>query len=587
MKRGEQLRQIDILRIFNQAWIELYCPPVKLSLDGGEDQPLSSAPLTVVNGTVYLRPDLIPEGCNPHRFLLWYFRHELAHVHHCPYDVKTAYSLERAAQEVVKDWSISYLATHIFADLQVNLNYLPRRFNEMPYLVELAGKWGLPLVDEVLQGVYTLIHPAIKPRHEAIREAGREILTIAGLNKPWHVKVQMIAIILSQLKSKCPKLFSRKKLHKFIANYPLHVREDFLPNTLKMFEETYGTISDPVEAKEFFNQWIRPRLSESGWKRIESMIKKKLKGGGKGRDKSRGKAKGEAKPREKVVSISDEGTGKEPHLSSSLSKPLKKVRRELFNDAFWRRYWYKSRAENIIIQYLARSPTRHPVWSVAKYPDEWYVEDDIEALDVEISLDEGPLIPEVTTLKWVEEETSHGQSVVSGFVPSAITILDSSKSMSGIRDSAAIAAFIAYLSARRAGGQTAVINFSTKFISSGWDEPDDIKELALSMNFGEFTVFPVGEVGRLISENRGNCFIVVITDGGWQNIDEAIPYLERIADMGHRIIIFKLPGGKYPSRIAMIKRSPYISVYDIDDPEVDLQNIVLTEGMKAYKVFLT
>ncbi|RLI36761.1 hypothetical protein DRO55_02850, partial [Candidatus Bathyarchaeota archaeon] len=169
MKRGEQLRQIDILRIFNQAWIELYCPPVKLSLDGGEDQPLSSAPLTVVNGTVYLRPDLIPEGCNPHRFLLWYFRHELAHVHHCPYDVKTAYSLERAAQEVVKDWSISYLATHIFADLQVNLNYLPRRFNEMPYLVELAGKWGLPLVDEVLQGVYTLIHPTIKPRHEAIR----------------------------------------------------------------------------------------------------------------------------------------------------------------------------------------------------------------------------------------------------------------------------------------------------------------------------------------------------------------------------------------------------------------------------------
>jgi hypothetical protein len=35
-----------------------------------------------------------------------------------------------------------------------------------------------------------------------------------------------------------------------------------------------------------------------------------------------------------------------------------------------------------------------------------------------------------------------------------------------------------------------------------------------------------------------------------------------------------------------MRRSPYLKIYKIDNPEADLQNIVLSETMKTYKRFL-
>jgi len=90
------MSEVDIFELFDQAWVELYCPPVRLTLEK-EEEFTSPAPLPVINGTVYLKPDIVPRGCDPSKFLLWFFRHELAHAHHCPYDIRTAYSLERAA----------------------------------------------------------------------------------------------------------------------------------------------------------------------------------------------------------------------------------------------------------------------------------------------------------------------------------------------------------------------------------------------------------------------------------------------------------------------------------------------------------
>ena len=587
------MSQADALKIFNQSWTELYCPPVRLALEK-DDQTASSAPLSVVNGVVYLKPDLIPRGCDPNQFLLWYFRHELAHVHHCPYDINTAYSLEKAAQQVMNEWSLAYLATHVFSDMQVNFNYLPRRFGEIPYTLRVMRRQQLSLAEEILREVYLQVQPAVKSRNKVMEEAAKEILTISSLNKPWHVKVQMIAMILKRLKTKYPKIFSESSISKSIQKRPISVREDFLPDSIKMFEETYGTISNPSEAKEFFKQWIEPRLSQEEREEIEDMIKEKLKtqkkkGGG---EKERGGAEGPSKePAKDKIDITTPSThnmlGKEPHLPTSLSKPYTKVHQEIINEAFWKRYWYKSRAEKTIIQYLADSPSRRPVWSVMKYPDEWYIEDEIEALDVEMSLDEGPLIPEVTTLKWVEEATPHGQSVISGFVPSAIVVLDASYSMLEIHDDAAIAAFIAYLSARKAGGHTSLINFSTGYVAADWNVPEEVKELTLSMSFNEFTIFPAFEVMKLASSDRGSCFIVIITDGGWQNVDEAVPLLERIADLGHKVFIFQLPGGEYPDRIEFMKGRPLLKLYKVSKPEVDLQNIVLSEAMKTYKTFLT
>jgi len=113
-----------------------------------------------------------------------------------------------------------------------------------------------------------------------------------------------------------------------------------------------------------------------------------------------------------------------------------------------------------------------------------------------------------------------------------------------------------------------------------------MKELNLSMAFDEFTVFPVPELLRLVQDNRGPCFVIIITDGGWQNVDEAVPILERVADSGHKIIIFLIKGGEYADRIEHIKRTPDLRIYKVTEPENDLQGIVLSESMKAYISFL-
>lgn len=600
MKRSNQSK-LNIVDIFNQAWSELYCPPVRLLLlpeVAKENIPLSPAPFSVLNGTIFIKPEIVPRGCDPVKFLLWYFRHEMAHVHNCPYDMKTAYSLERAAYKVVGDWNLAYLATHIFADLQINLNYLPRRFNELPYIIKIVGRENRSLLDEILEGVYFNLRPSMKPRYKEVAEAGRELVTVMRLNMTWHSKVQMITLILRRLKSKCPKLFSKRKIAKLAIEHPIRIREDFLPNSIKQIGETFGTIFDEEEAREFFKHWLEPRLGGEKKKKMEKMLKKLIK-------VSREEKKGEQAGSEKKGEEKEEGEGEsessltrslkpssnligeEPRLSTSISKAYEKIDSRRIDEAFWKRFWYRSRAEKVIVQYLSESPSRKPVWAVAKYPDQWYVEDDIEDLDVETSLDEGPLIPEVTTLRWIEEPATQGQSLITGFVPSAITVLDSSRSMTKTHDLAATAAFIVHLSAHRAGGRTSVVNFSTNYLSAGWDAPLDFKEFALSLSFDEFTVFPAYEVMRLAHSNMGTCFIVVITDGGWQNLEEAVKLLERIADLGHKIFIFQLPGGDYLDRIKFMKRSSLIRVHKVDRPERDLQSLVLSESIKTYRRYLT
>jgi len=590
---------VDVVGLFNQAWVELYCPPVRLTLEEPKKESNKEAKFSAVNGTVHLKPDIVPLGCDPDQYLLWYFRHELAHVHHCPYDIRTAYSLESSAHEIAADWDLAYLATHLFCDIQVDLSYLPRRFGELPYHTRVIGRQLRTVAEQIMYEIYSRVYPVFKSGHSDLTEAAKEILTVSMLDRTWHNKVQMIAHILSRLSSRSSKGLSGRELQKYIQKSPLLVREDFLHSSLEMFTDTYGSISDERAAKEFYNQWIKPRLSGNEAERIRKMIRQKLKAGKGGAERKDSPTHdipkelyelGKSTPKKEPTSIgplTGDLVGNEPRLPTSLSKPYEKVRLEIINEILWRRYWFRSRAERTIIQYLAESRKRRPVWAVMKYPDEWYIEDEIEALDIETSLDEGPLIPEVTTVKWVEEPTPHGQSMISGFVPSAITILDASRSMSNVPNEAAISAFIAYLSARKAGGQTSTITFSTRYISAQWDAPEEMKELALSVRFGEYTVFPAYEVSRLVQENRGPCFVLIITDGGWQNVEEAVPILEKISDSGHKIVIFLLKGGEYPDRIEIIKRTPDLRLYRITEPEVDLQGLVLSESMKTYQTFLT
>ncbi|MEM3014165.1 MAG: VWA domain-containing protein, partial [Candidatus Bathyarchaeia archaeon] len=378
----------------------------------------------------------------------------------------------------------------------------------------------------------------------------------------------------------------------------LLVREDFLHSSIDRFTETYGSISDEAAAKAFFKQWMQPRLSEREIEKIKDLVEKKLKTriADKGKEK---KKKGDIFTDQQYIEkfqqqrsqipdrpLSIDLFGAEPRLPTSVSKPYQKIKSEILENMLWKRYWYKSRAQQTIIQYLTASRSRRPVWALMRYPVEWYIEDEIEDLDIETSMDEGPFIPEVTTLKWVEEPTPHGQSLASGYIPSALIVLDVSRSMADVRNEAAVAAYIAYLSARRAGGQTAIIVFSTGFVSTEWDASEELKELSLTMEFGEFTVFPTPEVSRLVSANIGPCFVVIITDGGWQNVEEAVPALEHIVDAGHKLVIFLIKGKEYQDRIELIKRTPDLRLYKISDPEVDLQGLTLSESMKTYKTFL-
>jgi len=589
-------QEIDILGLFNQAWIELNCPPVRLTL---KEKNGNEAKFSAVNGAVYLKPDIVPQGADPSQYLLWFFRHELSHVHHCPYDIKTAYSLEQAAYEIVQDWDLSYLAAHIFSDVQVNVNYLPKRFGEVPYFMRVIGKRQRSVIEQIMQEIYLWVYPTVKSENKEIADTAKEILIISSLERTWHTKVQMIAHILGRLVSRNSKLLSGKKVNKFVKETPLLVREDFLHSSVDRFTETYGSISDEAAAKAFFKQWMQPRLSEDEMEKIKELIEEKLK-------TQIAKEGKEEKKKEEIftdqqylgksaqheVQVSDKPPsidmfGSEPRLPTSISKPYQKIKSEILDNVLWKRYWYKSRAQQTIIQYLSASRSRRPVWAVMRYPVEWYIEDEIEDLDIETSMDEGPLIPEVTTLKWVEEPTPHGQSLASGYVPSAVVVLDVSLSMANVRNNAAVAAYISYLSARRAGGQTATIAFSTGYVSADWDAPEEMKELSLSMEFGEFTVFPTPEVSRLASANIGPCFVVIITDGGWQNVEEAVPALERIVDAGHKLVIFLLKGREYPDRIELIRRTPDLRFYKITDPEVDLQGLILSESMKTYKTFLS
>jgi hypothetical protein len=593
MKKGG----VDVAALFNQARDELYCPPARLAFNEENKLDDDEPGVAAVNGTIYVKPDIVPRGCDPSEYLLWLFRHELSHVHYCPYDIKTAYSLEHAAYEIIQDWDLAYLATHVFSNVQIDLGYLPRRFGELPYFARVVGKENRFATEKIMHEIYLLVHPAIKSEDKDIAEAAKEILVVSSIDRTWHTKTQMIAHILGRLMDRGVKILSKKKVAEAIRFNPIRVREDFLPSTLDRFDESYGSISEEGAARAFFRQWVAPRLSEEEMGKFNEMIEKRLKtrrGKGEkeeprpkegfGRDKHdeypslRQDDLSNLKPSIDMLSV-------EPLLSTSMSKPYKKAKFHV-EDVVWRKYWYKSRAEQTIIQYLSASKRRRPVWSIMRYPEEWYIEDEIEDLDIEASMDEGPLIPEVTTLKWVEEPTPHGQSIASGFVPSAITVLDASLSMNKVRDDAGVAAFIAYLSARRAGGQTSTIAFSTGYVSAGWEEPEEVKEIVLSMGFGEFTVFPSYEVSRLVSENFGPCFVVIITDGGWQNIKEAVPALERIADSGHKIIVFLLEGGEYADRIEFIKRSPDLRIYKLNDPKIDLQGLVLSESMQTYKSFL-
>jgi len=297
--------------------------------------------------------------------------------------------------------------------------------------------------------------------------------------------------------------------------------------------------------------------------------------------------RGARRGREEKVEAPTPGRGREgeePELPSTLSKPLTKLGD--LEEAIWRALWYRARAEEFIIRYGGRR--RRGTWAIYAYPDLWMVEDDIEDLDVESSLEEGPLIPEETTLKPINLPSPSGEVIVQERAPTVLVVLDTSKSMLRAVEDAAIAAFTAYLSAKRAGGRTAVINFSTKYLAVGWGEPDIRKELALAFAQGELTILPLGGIKRLISELEPGeeVMIIIVTDCGWQNLREALGFLEDLASRGHRVVVLHIEGWKYPKSVEAVARSRRLTLYRVKEPSM-LKYLTLTETLGERQPFKT
>ncbi|MEM3692579.1 MAG: hypothetical protein QXS76_02625 [Candidatus Bathyarchaeia archaeon] len=605
------------IRAFEKAREELYCPPCSLRIikDGSQGDASRDSFQPILNGVVYLDPREAYRSINPEEFMLWSFRHDLSHAHYCPYDIRTAYELERVALSACNDSELAFLALLLFCDLQVDCIYLRNRFHSTPFHLEERFRRNPPRgIERLFYATYRIFYPEIRT-YNVPKEFEAYVGLLAGAiqsPQPWRDKIRSIATLLAKLRGRSPGTFSPSAIRRFylgMGGRTVAVREDFEPNAIRRISEVLEGIESRDEAKAFYEHWLKPRISRrekwkgriaSGYRKVHEKNGKGAEGGGyrgvgEGMEEKEGKLEGEgggggresshgyegfqepSKAEEKVLGASyalPSGIGKERYLARLLAE-----------DSIWKRLWYRARAEGSLMKFLAEGIHRRPRWTVLSYPDEWLIEDEIEDLDLETSMEEGPFIPEVTTIKWQNRPLGSMEGPIPGYVPSVITILDSSRSMANAFDEASTAAYIAHLSAAWAGGDTATISFSTDYVQAGWDEDPESKELVLTIHFGGLTILPAIAIRNLVRQAGGPCFIVIITDGGWQNIEEADQVLKVLGEQGHRIVIFHLYGWDYPEEVKKLRSNPYLTLYPVQNPSQELRDMVLREAMRTYERF--
>ncbi len=566
-------------RLLVRSRIELLAPPLDFTIRVTHKS--DRLGFTIRNGKGVFRVPAKLAVEENEELILWFFRHVISHIHYCPYDMKTAYQLQKQAFAEVKNWDLAYLALYFFSELQIDLVYLPFTFSAVPGHITYRFREPPDGPMTVLYAAYREAFPDLVERYKldsVVEDYGKQLVMVVTRPRPWSVKIRLIAALLNRLRNLSPRMFSERAVRKAVKNAVFPLREDVGRGGRQALSAVFGSINDEAAAKKFYEQWVKPRSGVSVSKeQLEKAMKELsqiLKTGRGRREKAEAKAYGM-------------GSGKEPVFPTSRSKPLTKIKSKDYREAVWRSAWLKARAERIIMSFSAVSEFRRPAWTILAYPDEWHVDDDLEKLDVETSLDEGPLIPEVNTLKWIEQPSTAGHIISGGYAPSAIIVLDSSVSMQSGLYNAMTAAFIAYLNAKHARGQVAVINFSTEFLSGEWDSKDEFKELILAHNLVGYTILPVHEIERLVEKAGDRTYIIIISDCGWQNIDDALKRLEKLAYKGHIVTIFHIYGWKYRDKLRMVSQNPYINMIHIDNPERDLEGILLQESLKVYGEYLS
>lgn len=583
------LDRAQIERVFAQARSELYLPPCDLKIVTQEEGRSVSSPFYVLGSTVYVCPTMVPKGCDPQEFLLSVMRHELSHIHYCPYDARTAHGLLKRSYEITKDWDTAFFSLLLFTDLTVDCLYLRRRLGATPYhlKVELEGrrKGAMRLV----QAAYEVALPDTRlHRHPVhIELAARDIKTVMSSGKDWYSKTAMISRILLRLRQTYGMNF-RLKLPRVPFAPPIPLREDLSRDPINELSDLYGSIREEQEARTFYKYWIEPRLDEGEKERLRIAAKKLISASGRERSRTPSiRREAEGRGRGKGIAMPGSFQGEELRLPTEMSKPYSSIPDSVVREAMWRVFWYRSRAQRVLMRYLEEGRRPEPRLAISRYPDDWTAEDDVEELDVEASLDEGPLMAEVNMLKWVEEVRGQGHSFVIRKAPSILIVLDASRSMQEIADEASTSAMIAYLGARRAGGMTSSLTFSTNFISKSWEDDEIEKQLALSSFIGEFTILPVHEISRMINESQNPVIITLITDCGWQNLEEVMPELEYLVSRGNYLTVFYLKGGDYPEKLSKIATLRGAKIIEVKNPERDLEELVVSETVRMFGKFMS
>ena len=562
-------------KLLVRARYEFHSPPVNFNVKISSRVKSMKFKYVKGEGNIVLPTSLVRDE-EFDEIVLWFFRHILSHIHYCPYDMKTAYELQKLAFKECDSWDLAYISLYFLSELQIDLVYLPLKYGEIPGHLLYRFRDRPYGVHEILYSSYKRAYSKYLGYYKLdplIEDYGRQLLLIVSRLRPWSTKIRMIASLLSRLRQLRPRIFSKRAIRAVIKESIIPVKEDVTKEGLKSLTEVYGGVRDIKTAKSFYEQWVQPRLK----KRIsKEQVEKLMKQISQRMKTKEGKREGAREP--------SRGIGEEPVFPTSYSKPLTKLNKKEHEEALWRRIWLRSRAERILMNYEMIAQLERPSWTILAYPDEWLIEDDIEKLDVEASLDEGRLRPEVNALKWVELPSKAGHVISSGFAPSAIVLLDSSISMQQGLINAMTSAFIAYLSAKRAGGNIAVVNFSTNFLAGEWHVEDELKELVLSYNLSGYTILPVHEIERLVTIIGDKTFIVIISDCGWQNLREALKRLEALSQKGHMVTIFHMYGWRYKKHLATISKSPHVKVLHVDKPE-DLEGLVLREAVSVYGVY--
>jgi len=539
------LRLEDVRELFDRARAEMFVEPSALNVEVWEGPFQFKVKDGRVLAKVPIRLLRDPEG-GP--MILWYFRHNLAHMHYCPYNLKTVQTLARAAYEEARSWAHAHNAVRLFADLQVDLFYLPLKYKRAPLHLadEFASKpSGL---DALRYTAYKHVYGDLLREHRVDRDVmfyGSLLAEVVLSPRSWISKVKVVVSVLKRLQSleKVKRLKPRSG-----EGVPLSedMEKDFLAETRRVM----GWLSKE-EARELYKHWLKERIDLKG---VEKELRETLRGFGK-----------EERLKELKREIAGQGEGEEPELPSTLSKPATSVGD--VDELVWKALWYRAKAEDLLVTYSG-SLRRGGTWAIYAYSDLWTVEDDLEELDLEATFEEGPLVPEETTLKDVTRPSPSGEVLIQEKTPTVLVVLDTSRSMQGVLDEAAIAAFAAYLSAKRLGGRAAVINFSTRYIAVGWKEPDLKKELVLAASQGELTILPLSAIKRLLGEleTGENATVIIVTDCGWQNLREAIPFLENLTSRGHQIAVFHVEGWKYPRSVETVSKARGLTLYKVGDP---------------------